>query len=141
MPRIHFVDLTRNGIGDGGVAALADAIRGGALPQLQTLYLYNNRVGSAGLTALVDALCASGCRLEKLYVDNNQVGEAGVAALVRAVEGGHLRSLRSLHLSGNPAPADLVQAAVQAVEGQAAGDAPRKRPAPQTRDIEAPPVD
>jgi len=141
MPRIHFVDLTRNGIGDGGVAALADAIRGGALPQLQTLYLYNNRVGSAGLAALVDALCASGCRLEKLYVDNNQVGEAGVAALVRAVEGGHLRSLRSLHLSGNPAPADLVQAAVQAVEGQAAGDAPRKRPAPQTRDIEAPPVD
>mmetsp|Transcript_19508 Transcript_19508/g.39842 ORF Transcript_19508/g.39842 Transcript_19508/m.39842 type:complete len:127 (+) Transcript_19508:1003-1383(+) len=124
--------------------ALAEAIREGALVELDTLYLYNNQIGSAGVVALVDALCAAGTpsSLVKLYLDNNRVGEEGVARLCEAITDGHLPALRSLQLSGNPAPAALVSDVVQSVERQAAaaGDKVRMRPTPQTRDIEVAPV-
>ena len=81
--------------------------------------------------------------LETLYLDNNQIREDGMAALCAAIDAGRVPSLASLHLSGNPVGADAVDKAVQAVQRQAeaAGAAPRLRPTPQTRDIEAQPVE
>ena len=65
-----------------------------------------------------------------------------MAALCAAIDAGRVPSLSSLHLSGNPVAADVIDRAVQSVQRQAevAGTVPRIRPTPQTRDIEAPPV-
>ena len=160
MRNLNFLDVTRNTVGDAGLAALGDALARGAFPRLATLYLYNNQIGSRGLAALVqsteagaadggaaaDADGAAGAplaRLEKLYVDNNQVGEDGLSAVTRAIDAGRLGSLRSLHLSGNPIKQQLVDATLQKLEQrelQRGGAAAPPRPAPQTRDIESAPV-
>ena len=115
------------------------------MPRPPRSYLYNNKVGSAGLVALLEALASSGAPppLERLYVDNNQIDEAGVLALTRAIDGGQLPSLRTLHVSGNPVRPEMVEAAVRSVEKQAeaGGGAKVLRPTPQTRDIESTPVE
>ena len=72
-----------------------------------------------------------------------QIDEAGVLALTRAIDGGQLPSLRTLHVSGNPVRPEMVEAAVRSVEKQAeaGGGAKVLRPTPQTRDIESTPVE
>ena len=44
-PRLHELSLQWNHVADGGAAALARAITGGALANLQYLYLDNNQIG------------------------------------------------------------------------------------------------
>ena len=53
------LDLYNNQIGDTGMISLADALRKGALPQLETLSLSRNVIGDIGISALASA-CASG---------------------------------------------------------------------------------
>ena len=50
------LDLYNNQIGDTGMISLADALRKGALPQLQELYLGGNSIGDVGLSALADVV-------------------------------------------------------------------------------------
>ena len=42
MPNLKVLNLAGNQIGDDGVAALASALRGGALPACTEIYLYDN---------------------------------------------------------------------------------------------------
>ena len=42
MPNLEGLDLDRNQIGDDGFAALASALRGGALPACMGIYLDDN---------------------------------------------------------------------------------------------------
>ena len=44
-PRLHELSLQWNHVADDGAAALARAITGGALANLQYLYLDNNQIG------------------------------------------------------------------------------------------------
>ena len=87
------------------------------------------------MSALIEGLCEGAAPpvLEKLYLDNNAVRDDGVAVLARAIEGGRLPALKVLHLGGNPAPREMVEA----VEGMIGGPA---RGAPQTLDLELPPA-
>ena len=47
MPNLRVLDLNDNQIGDDGVAALASALRGGALPSCTAVYLYGNPSSNA----------------------------------------------------------------------------------------------
>ena len=42
MPKLETLGLDRNQIGEAGMAALASAIRGGALPSCKEIYLFGN---------------------------------------------------------------------------------------------------
>ena len=42
MPKLKGLDLDRNQIGEAGMAALASAVGGGALPSCETIYLGGN---------------------------------------------------------------------------------------------------
>ena len=53
MPNLQFLNLKYNQIGDDGVAALASALRGGALPACTRIYLnYNPGSGAPVKEAL-----------------------------------------------------------------------------------------
>ena len=73
MPNLKRLFLNNNQIGDDGVAALASALRGGALPACTRIYLHRN-----------------------------QIGDDGVAALASALRGGALPSCTAISLFGNP---------------------------------------
>ena len=45
----------------------------------------------------------------------------GVAVLARAIEGGRLPALKVLHLGGNPAPREMVEAVEGMIGGPARG--------------------
>ena len=73
MPNLKELALRYNQIGDDGVAALASALRGGALPACTVINL-----------------------------SYNQIGDDGVAALASALRGGALPSCTYIDLDGNP---------------------------------------
>ena len=68
-------------MGDAGASALAAALGQGALPRLNSLFLYNAAIGDAGLLALAPALRRRPA-LEELVLWDNSFGDEGLAALV-----------------------------------------------------------
>ena len=55
LPSLEILGLGDNQITDEGCAALASALRGGALPALDTLYLKGNRASQKATDAVLDA--------------------------------------------------------------------------------------
>jgi hypothetical protein len=102
------LDLSRNFLGAGGAAALAEGLALGATAgaaRLATLRLGHNAFGCAGASAL--AACASASdaleRLERLDAQSNGMGPEGIAALARGVLSARgAPRLRELRLQGNP---------------------------------------
>ena len=94
MPNLKKLYLIGNQIADDGVAALASALRGGALPSCTTIFL-----------------------------DCNQIGDDGVVALASALRGGALPACTSITLDfGNPgsgAPVDEALASPERAEALA----------------------
>lgn len=63
------LNLAGNAIGDAGVAALVELMKGGALPNLERLVIRRNPIGEAGQAALAEALGGGGLgRLETLVI-------------------------------------------------------------------------
>ena len=91
MPNLKELKLGSNQIGDDGVAALASALRGGALPSCTEIYL-----------------------------SNNQIADDGVAALASALRGGALPACTEIGLYGNPGSGDPVDEALASSERAAA---------------------
>ena len=91
MPNLKELDLGNNQIADDGVAALASALRGGALPSCTEIDLRSN-----------------------------QIGDDGVVALASALRGGALPSCTKIDLRGNPGSAAPVKEALASPERAAA---------------------
>ena len=91
MPNLKQLWLMKNQIGDDGVAALASALRGGALPA---------------------------CKL--IGLNNNQIADDGFAALASALRGGALPVCTGIYFSGNPGSDDPVKEAMASPERAAA---------------------
>eukprot|EP00966_Prymnesium_polylepis_P165557 3827103-Prymnesium_polylepis.1 len=114
--RLIYLALGNNEIGDEGVAALATAFAGGALPKLQILYLSNNVFGDAGLTALANTFATNGVMAHLVYLYlfarktkkdgpmRNTFGAAGLDALADAIAAGALPSLKVLYVCRPDAP-------------------------------------
>ena len=91
MPNLEALVFSRNQIGDDGVAALASALRGGALPACTGIYL-----------------------------GGNQIADDGVAALASALRGGALPACTYIGLGGNPGSDAPVDEALASPERAAA---------------------
>ena len=91
MPNLKRLDLFGNQIADDGVAALASALRGGAMPSCTEIYL-----------------------------SHNQISDDGVAALASALRGGALPACTKIDLNSNPGSGDPVKEALASPERAAA---------------------
>jgi Ran GTPase-activating protein (RanGAP) involved in mRNA processing and transport len=122
------LDLSRNFLGAGGVAAAADGLARGAAAgaaRLRALHLGHNAFGCAGAAALARAERASDAfgRLETLDAPGNGMGPEGIAALARGVLSAHgAPRLRELRLQGNPLGAAGARALARASLALSDGD-------------------
>ena len=127
------LDLSRNFLGAGGAAAVAEGLARGAFAgaaRLATLRLGHNAFGCAGASALAAAARASGAfeQLERLEAPSNGMGPEGIATLARSVLSARgAPRLRELRLQGNPmgaAGARALARASLALPDDARDDAP-----------------
>jgi len=87
VPRLRTLGLAHNGLGDGSIQALAEALSanpGRVLPALQRLWLFGNDISDEGVISLTKLFEAGELpRLAKLGLGANRIGDAGVQALAR----------------------------------------------------------
>ena len=117
MPRLQFLCISNNPLGDEGLAPL---VAPGVLPPALThFYPYANQLTDVGLSALLAnvKLCRT---LEVLNLSSNRISDAGCAALVAACDRGALPTLSQLIVSGNPASTMAQEKARLAAFGKAA---------------------
>jgi len=92
---LNVLDLSHNGIGDEGCAALCP----NHLPE-RILKLNHNQIGNAGAKALAMAIREQATpKLQELGLATNQIGEEGATALTEVLD--HAASLRLLDLKYN----------------------------------------
>lgn len=78
-------------LGDGNVAALGDAFRGGALHCCRELRLSGNRCSDEAVVALADAFSQGGTpKLTFLSLYNNRIGDVGTVQLAKTLGHGAL---------------------------------------------------
>jgi len=82
VPRLRTLGLAHNGLGDGSIQALAEALSaspGRVLPALQRLWLFGNDISDEGVISLTKLFEAGELpRLAKLGLGANRIGDAGV---------------------------------------------------------------
>jgi hypothetical protein len=120
LPRLRTLYLDNNAIGSAGATSLAAAVAREpcVLGQLEKLGLSNNRISDVGVMG-PPRESASGP--EGLFCTQNPDGKfsgAQVLALDGALAAGALPRLELLQLEGNPAGANVQQAAVEALKGR-----------------------
>ena len=114
LPRLESLSLYNPAIGDAGLVALAPALR--RLPALELLILSRNPLGDEGLAALLAPPPPAGAlppptgvltKLKVLDLGDCCLTDAGCATLIAALDSGAMPALSSLHTSA------VVHAAVQ----------------------------
>ena len=101
--------------------ALRAAHAGGGLRKLEELNLNRNKMGDGALAALVALLEEGAMpNLKKLDIDDNQISDAGVAALASALRGGALPSCTLIDIDCNPGSRAPVKEALASPERAAA---------------------
>ena len=112
LGKVESLNLARNKMGDGSMAALAALLEEGAMPNLEELILAGNQISDAGMAALASAVQGGALQsCTRLDLDDNQISDAGVAALATAVRAGALPSCSKYNgpsLGGNPGCVALV---------------------------------
>jgi hypothetical protein len=93
------LDLSNNGIGDGGAAAIGNLLAGGGCPRLATLNIASNGIGDSGAAELGRGTRAEACRLRELDVCDNRIGDDGAIALSLALDAS--AGLTELHHDSN----------------------------------------
>eukprot|EP00316_Scyphosphaera_apsteinii_P001441 CAMPEP_0119301080 /NCGR_PEP_ID=MMETSP1333-20130426/2923_1 /TAXON_ID=418940 /ORGANISM="Scyphosphaera apsteinii, Strain RCC1455" /LENGTH=300 /DNA_ID=CAMNT_0007303055 /DNA_START=16 /DNA_END=918 /DNA_ORIENTATION=- len=85
--------LNRCKLESAGLKELAINLKGGALPNLEWLWLSENDIGDEGVIELGDNCLAQGAcpKLARLALQTNQVGDDGLKALARAVSKGAMK--------------------------------------------------
>ena len=102
LPQLESLSLDRCGLGDDGAAAIARALLRGEGGRLVSLDLSGNGIGPRGIAALASALAEApsasrAASLQTLILDGNHVGDEGAAALAAALTTHTALSTLSLH--------------------------------------------
>jgi len=109
MPKLVTMFLGVNPIGNQGAAALAAPLR--KLLALEELFLYTCEIGDEGVASLFADLGKDDFKMiTTISLEDNKITDIGCATLVKAIDGGRLPSLESLHLAANPATDGALQA-------------------------------
>ena len=95
LRQLCFGRLSHNGVGDMGLCALADACGGGALAQLQELFLDHNAICDTGMLALVEVFSRALALLKVLDLTFNTIGRVGCDALARKLSSGAMPNISS----------------------------------------------
>ena len=105
--------LGTDGLGDGGVAAVAPKA---VAARVETLYLGCNNIGSGGVCEIASRLIASPGVVKALWLKRNPVGADGVRAVAETVRAGTVLRTIDLTQTGLAAPevATLVDAMIDA---------------------------
>lgn len=107
LPKLAFLDLGNNSLGDAFCAALADALSAdpaAVLRCVSRLTLSANRIGCAGAARLAGPVAEGALpRLQFLALAWNQIGDAGAEAMAARGKLGTFRRLEGLYLHGNRA--------------------------------------
>lgn len=83
---LKHLSLEKNRIGDSGLCAISQAIRGGALRNLTRFILTDNAIGDDGMATFMWSLsCGAAPRLQWLYLNNNRIGDVGLKSLAAAL--------------------------------------------------------
>ena len=91
------------------------------MPNLKVLYLHGNQISNDGVAALASALRGGALpSCTKFELDDNQISNDGVAALASALRGGALPSCTKINLGGNPGSDAPVREALASPERAAA---------------------
>jgi len=102
LPKLTYLKLDDNQIGDAGMSALASAIASGSMAKLAVLSLSHNTIGDADMSALAGAIASGSLgTLNELYLASNQIGDAGMTEFSRTIASGSLRNLTVLDLDNN----------------------------------------
>lgn len=109
---VQTLHLVNNYIGDEGARALASALRNGHLTEL---WLFKNDIGPEGAAALAASLPDS--EITQLLFSSNRIGEEGGRALLEAVSSS---ALSELDLSDNSCSGELLGQIKAVLEAQKA---------------------
>jgi Ran GTPase-activating protein (RanGAP) involved in mRNA processing and transport len=112
--------LGTDGLGDGGVAAVAPKA---VAARVETLYLGCNNIGSGGVCEIASRLIASPGVVKALWLKRNPVGADGVRAVAETVRAGTVLRTIDLTQTGLAAPevATLVDAMIDAGSNAGSG--------------------
>ncbi|MEZ0113353.1 hypothetical protein ABH920_007383 [Catenulispora sp. EB89] len=112
--------LGTDGLGDGGVAAVAPKA---VAARVETLYLGCNNIGGGGVCEIAGQLIAAPGVVKALWLKRNPVGADGVRAVAETVRAGTVLRTIDLTQTGLAAPevATLVDAIIDAGSGAANG--------------------
>ncbi|MEY9858754.1 hypothetical protein ABH935_004377 [Catenulispora sp. GAS73] len=112
--------LGTDGLGDGGVAAVAPKA---VAARVETLYLGCNNIGGGGVCEIAGQLIASPGVVKALWLKRNPVGADGVRAVAETVRAGTVLRTIDLTQTGLAAPevATLVDAMIDAGSGSDSG--------------------
>ena len=97
LPMLQKLDLNVNDISDGGFVAFSYAIRN--LQKMRFIWLWDNCIGNEGMKAFAEAIRNGALpQLERLYIQCNQIGIDGMIAFSTAIINGALASLSFVSL-------------------------------------------
>ena len=119
FPKLKHVRLTRSGIGDAGLVALAPALR--RRRALREIDLDDNPLGDAGIAALVGPGPGSLAALDTLTIRHTAITDAGCAALENALNSGALSQLQYLRAEPLPRASPVAQERIFVCRGYRSG--------------------
>mmetsp|Transcript_32101 Transcript_32101/g.53711 ORF Transcript_32101/g.53711 Transcript_32101/m.53711 type:complete len:320 (-) Transcript_32101:80-1039(-) len=93
-PKLKYLYMSNNYIGDSGVSALAPAFS-----QCDVCHLGDNRIGAVGALSIAEALESDTSRVKTLVLDNNLLGDEGAISIAKSLT--HNTTLKHLDLRYN----------------------------------------
>jgi Ran GTPase-activating protein (RanGAP) involved in mRNA processing and transport len=103
MPNLDSIEMSICGIGDEGAVAWFNAMAKGGAPKLEALYFKGNVWADDGMEAFCLAKASGKCKkLRSAFIGENRIGDEGALCLANAIEAGHFDDVNQINLAPSP---------------------------------------